>query len=72
MIKKCKVTLCNSEVIVFEFDEKLIQISNKNNIKADFIFIKYEDEKYNIVTEKEYEKSLIKPKEKIDGIKIKD
>lgn len=59
MIKECNVILHNSLVAVVVFDGKEIQVPS-NKLIGKTAYVKYEKEKYIIVSKEEYLKSLEK------------
>lgn len=59
MIKECNVVLHNSLVAVFVFDGKEVQVPS-NKLIDKTAYVKYENEKYIIVSKEEYLKSLEK------------
>ena len=56
MIKECKVVLHNDKVAVVLFDGNRIQVSNSNLI-GKTAYVKYENEKYTVVSKDELDKS---------------
>lgn len=63
MIKKCNVTLKNKDVLVVSYDGTDVQFTN-TGIDEDVIFVKFENDKYSIVDECEYNGSLKSVKKK--------
>lgn len=63
MIKKCNVTLKNKDVLVVSYDGTDVQFTN-TGIDEDVIFVKFENDKYSIVDECEYNDSLKSVKKK--------
>lgn len=63
MIKECKVLSCNPflNIVVIDFDGKIIQMTGKIDKDTKTIFVKYEDGVATISSKEDYEKSL-KPK----------
>lgn len=59
MIKECNVILHNSLVAVVVFDGKKIQVPS-NKLIGKTAYVKYEKEKYIIISKEEYLKSLEK------------
>ena len=55
LIKECKVILHNDLVAVVLFDKKEIQVSNSELIGTT-AYVKFENEKYTVVSKDEYEK----------------
>ena len=63
MIKECKVLSCNPflNIIVIDFDGKIIQMTGMIDKNTKTIFVKYENGVATISSKEDYEKSL-KPK----------
>ena len=64
MIQKCKVTYHNKflNIIVFEFKNKEIQMTLDIPEGTKVVYIKYENGKYSVVSEQEYNNSKISTK----------
>lgn len=59
MIRKCKITYHNKflNIIVFEFNGKEIQMTSNIPVGTSVVYVKYEGNKYSIVSKQEYDKS---------------
>lgn len=55
MIKKCNVILHNSACTVVDYDGKQLQLPFLTNL--DVVYVKFENQRYEIVSEKDYENS---------------
>lgn len=55
MIKKCNVILHNSACTVVDYDGKHIQLPSLTNDNV--VYVKYENQRYELVTEKDYKDS---------------
>ncbi len=60
MIKECKVLSYNKflNILVFDYNNKPIQITTKLDTDCKTVFVKYKDGKYEIVSKNEYDKSI--------------
>ncbi len=60
MIKECKVLSYNKflNILVFDYNNKPIQITAKLDTDCKTVFVKYKDGKYEIVSKNEYDKSI--------------
>lgn len=69
MIKECNVILHNDKLAVVLFDGKKIQVPNSNLI-GKTAYVKFENEKYTVVSKDELDKSN-KRKAKKETVKVK-
>lgn len=58
MIKECNVVYQNELVMVVKYDNNMIQFPSSDT-KNGTVFVRCEGEKYTIVTEEDYQNSLI-------------
>lgn len=54
MVKKCKIVLKNSAVVVVDFNGVNIQMPYSNDIK-DYVYVRSERGRYSFSTKEEYE-----------------
>ena len=73
MIRECKVKIHNSKVAVVDFDGKDLQIPHSDSI-GDVAYIKYENDKYSVITKEAFEKAIAKKNNKVikNNIGIKE
>lgn len=66
MIKKCKILSYNNflNILVFDYDGKQIQTTAFLDSNCKFVFIKYENNKYEIVSKNEYDNYMNETKKK--------
>lgn len=64
MIKECDVILKNKSIFVADYEGSEVQFTTTDLLKEDTVYIKFEKEKYSIVSKEEYEKSLVVDKKK--------
>lgn len=73
MIKECKILSYNKflNILVFDYDGKPIQTTANLDTDCKTIFVKYQNNKYEIVSKNEYEKYIrsLNKKKEIDSIK---
>lgn len=76
MIKECKVLSYNKylNILVFVYDDKLIQTTYMCDEAPEIIFVKCKNGKYKIVSKREYEKSIrtSRKKEIVEEIAISE
>lgn len=83
MIKECKVVSYNKflNILVFNYDGKQIQTTTILDVEQKTVFIRYKDEKYEIVNRDEYDKYIqnmkkkdmsVKPTKKEKVLKLED
>lgn len=60
MIKECKVLSYNKflNILVFDYEDKLIQTTAVIDEDCKTVFVKYKDGRYEIVSKAEYEKYI--------------
>lgn len=60
MIKECKVISYNKflNILVFDYDGKQIQTTAVLDSECKTVFVKYQNNKYEIVSKNEYEKYI--------------
>lgn len=67
MVKECKVLSYNKclKILVFEYDGKPIQTTHHLDDECKLVYVKFKDNKYEIVSKNTYEKSkkIIKKKD---------
>lgn len=76
MIKECKIISYNKplHIIVFKFEEKLIQTTSDIADGTQTIYVNFNNGKYSICSKSDYEKSIPKkpiPKVRANSRKIK-
>lgn len=73
MIKKCNVLSYNKflNILVFDYDGKQIQITSPLDDKCKTVFVKYQNNKYEVVSKNEYDKYIYKEINKGTPIKTK-
>lgn len=69
LIKKCNVVIHNKEIIVVKYDDILVQFPNKLDMFDSTLYVKCKNNKYILVTEEEYKKSISKKVTKKDNEK---
>lgn len=70
MIKECNVILHNDKVAVVVFEGKKIQVPNSDLI-GKTAYVKFEDEKYTVISKDELDKPKKKFKKEIVKVEVK-
>lgn len=67
MVKECKVVSYNPDrnVIVFDYEGNLIQMTAEFKEKSKTVFVDYKNEKYNIVTKGDTEENSVAKRKKV-------
>lgn len=71
MIKECKVLSYNKflNILVFDYDGKQVQITSFLDYKCKTVFVKYQNNKYEVVSKNEYDKYIHKETNKDTSVK---
>lgn len=71
MIKECKVLSYNKflNILVFDYDGKQVQATSHLDDKCKTVFVKYQNNKYEIVSKNEYDEYIHKEINKDTAVK---